>query len=613
MRSPFSRLEPIPLGAVEMAGDSFWAQRMNAGRAAIPTLIGRLEEHGVVDNFRRMSGKDVERKGFGFTDSDLYKVIEAAAWALASGDDPVLRETLDEIVDVVAASQAADGYLGSAFGDNRYGDLQWSHELYSDGHFIEAAVAHHEATGDDRLLAVATRLADHLCAEFGPGAREQTDGHPEIEPALLTLYRATGNTTYLDLARFFLERVDHRSMPRLTGHAVRALYYCCGLTDLVAETGDEVTRSSIERFWDGFSSSGIYVTGGVGGRWVGESIGRPYELPNESAYAETCGAAASVMWNRRMLGLTGDARHADLMERSLLNGFLAGVSLAGDDWFYVNRLAWSGGEEIDPWGLGPMAFLANLMSPRRQPWYDVTCCPSNAVRLLASLPGYIYGASDEGVWAHLYAASTLRWRTPSGKSLVLTQDTGAPWKGATSIAIGVEDPDSFSVFVRIPGWSRSASVFVNGKPHDAEAVPGSYLEIRREWSSGDEVAVELDDRPLYVESDPRLTENRGSVAIQRGPIVYCLEGVDNPGVDLFEAAVDPSERLAWSHRPDVLGGVTVVTARGTAGTGPGGPLYARVGTERHDERRAVELTAIPYYAWANREPSPMTVWIRRQP
>ena len=605
-----ARLEPIPVRAVSLADDSLLGDRVRAGRAAIVPLFDRLEEHGVVDNFRRLAGGDGERRGLWFTDSDLYKVMEAAAWSLQSHDDPGLRERLDGIVGAVAAAQAPDGYLHTMFGDQRYQDVSWTHELYCAGHLIEAAIAHRAATGEDRLLAVAAGLADHLCDEFGSGRRAQADGHPEIELALIALARATGNQRYRDLARFLLERVDHAGMPRLTGHAVRALYYCCGLTDLVLDTGDAAARESLDRFWASLVGSGSYITGGVGGRWVGESIGRPYELPNEGAYAETCGAAAAVMWARRMLSLTGEARYLDVAERALYNGFLAGVSLGGDEWFYVNRLAWNGETEVDPWGIGPMVFTADLMnSARRQPWYDVTCCPSNAVRLLASLPGYLYGSSAEGVWVNLFAASTLRWRTPGGRPLVLTQRTRSPWEGATTIEVGLESPEEFSIFVRIPAWSRSPAAYINGSEIGG-VTAGSFLEIRRTWSRGDEVAIETDDRPFYVESHPRLLENRGSVAIQRGPLVYCLEGADNPDIDLFSVAVDPHQRLAWSHRPELLGGVTVVTAMGRVQDASERTLYARV-EERPRSERAVELTAIPYYAWANRDPSPMTVWIRR--
>lgn len=608
--SPHGRLAPVPLAAVDIVEDSFLGERMRAGRVGIPALLDRLEEHGVVDNFRRLATGTGERRGFWFSDSDLYKTMEATATSLESHNDPALRARLHEIADAVVSAQAPDGYLHTQFEKERYQDVSWTHELYCAGHLIEAAIAYRRATEDDRLLSAATRLADHLATEFGPGLREQADGHPEVELALVSLYRATGNERYLDLARFFLERVDHRAMPRLTGHAVRALYFSCGLTDVVLETGDAQVRESLDRFWTSLVDTGSYVTGGVGGRWVGESIGRPYELPNEGAYAETCGSAAAVMWGRRMLALTGDARYTDFAERALYNGFLAGVSLAGDEWFYVNRLAWNGEAEVDPWGIGPMVFTGELMnSARRKPWYDVTCCPSNAVRLLASLPGQVYGSSSDGVWVHLFAASTLRWRTPAGRPLVLTQETRYPWEGAMSIAVGVEEPEEFSVFVRIPGWSRSPAVYVNGK-EIAGAVAGSYLEIHRVWSAGDEVAIEWDDRPFYVESHPRVAENRDSVAIQRGPIVYCLEGTDNGNVDLFDVAVDPRERLAWSDRPDMLGGVTVITAHGRTLGASDGALYARVGEPR-GAGRPVELTAIPYYAWANREPAPMTVWIRR--
>jgi DUF1680 family protein len=317
------------------------------------------------------------------------------------------------------------------------------------------------------------------------------------------------------------------------------------------------------------------------------------------------------MWSWRMLGLTGDARYTDFGERALLNGFLAGVSLRGDEWFYVNRLAWWGEDEVDPWALEMQAFTNDMIvSARRKPWYDVTCCPSNAVRVLASLPSRIYGASDDGLWVHLYAASTLRWRTPSGRPLTLTQHTDYPWDLTTAITLELEDAEEFSLHVRIPEWSSwSMSVYVNGK-EIGDLTAGAYLEIRRTWSSGDEVSIELDARPIYVEAHPRLTENRGSVAITRGPLVYCLEGADNPGMDVFATTVKPSEGLMWSHRKDLLDGVTVVSGRGTLASRARGPLYFRA-DRMPVEHTPMRFTAIPYYAWANREPSPMTVWLRR--
>lgn len=614
-RSPHARLRPVPVGAVRM-GDGFWRPRMEANRTtAIPRLLELLEEHGVVDNFRRLHGKPVERRGPLYTDSDLYKWMEAASWVLASEPDAAIGELLERVIDDVLPAQGRDGYLNTWFVDERAGQrftrLLTDHELYCAGHFFQAAIAHHRATGETRLLEAARRFADYLCERFGPDGIQEADGHPEVELALIELYRETGERRYLDLAGFFLRRQGLPELQVIEGHAVRAGYFCCGGADYYAETGDPDTLASLLRQWKSLVETKLYVTGGMGGRYTGESLGAPYELPNERAYAETCAALANLFWNWRMLVVGGEARFADLLERVLYNGFLSGVSLSGSEYFYVNPLACSGEAEGDPWY--PWARRGPV---QRQEWHACTCCPPNVQRMLASLPGYFFSTERDGLRVHLYDNATLHWRLEDGTPFTLTQQTRYPWEGRVEIMFSPERPVTTALFFRIPSWCPDASVRVN----DEAAVtgrPGSYLELKREWRPGDRVVLELAMPPTLLACNPRVWENRGSVALQRGPLLYCLESVDNPGLDVYDARVTvgadggPADFRA-EPRVDLLGGVTRLRFAGAVSEPPiaHGPLYVPVSQRREPALRDVTLTAIPYYAWANRGPSRMTVWIR---
>ena len=591
--------------------DGLWLQRVAANRTSgIPMLFERLEEHGVIDNFRRRSGKPVDRRGFWFTDSDLYKWMEAAAWSLSAGEDSGVAGMLDAAIEAVIGAQDADGYLNTNFEpDSRFPDLSWSHELYCAGHLFQAAVADHRATGRTDLLDAAARLADFLCSEFGPGHREERDHHPEVETALIELHRETGTARYLDLAEFFLGLQPYRDWQELWGHAVCALYYASGLTDLAVETGDPEIRAALEQLWESMVGEKSYVTGGVGGRWVSESFGRAYELPNEGAYAETCGGVAAVHWAWRMLTLTGESRYADQLELALHNAFLAGVSLSADEWFYANPLATRAGAEEHPFiGEKLPEQIAGPFPLRRRRWRDVTCCPPNANRLLASLTGYLYGWDADGLWVHMYAASRVR---AAGFSLLVGSEM--PWDGEVVIEVEAVPEGEASIVLRIPGWSNAPKATVNGEGVPGVA-PGSYLRLRRDWAIGDRVALALGMEPGLVECNPRVMENRGSVAVRRGPLVYCLEGHDNPGVDVLDVAVAQGVALRAEHRPDLLGGVTVIAGTGAVPSEPWtGGLYRPAGRSRSqdgDAWRDVTLAAIPYYAWANRGLAPMTVWLR---
>lgn len=609
-RSPHARLRPVPIEAIRLM-DGFWAPRLEANRrAAIPQMFRLLEEHGVLDNFRRVYGaSDAPRRGLLFTDSDLYKWVEAASFALASGPDAEIERMLEEAIRVIVPAQREDGYLNTYYVDERYDQrytrFETDHELYCAGHLFQAAIAHHRVTGDRTLLECALRFADHLCQVIPtiPGA---FSGHPEIEMALVELYRETGRERYLELARHLLDASRFTELQKLEGHAVRALYFCCGGADYVAETGSRPFLESLERQWRNLVTAKIYITGGVGGRYVGESVGKDYELPNARAYAETCAAIGNIYFQWRMLTLTGEGRIADWLERTLYNGFLSGVSLDGTRYFYVNPLRYDGQGEGDPWYAWARRGLYE-----RQPWYDCTCCPPNVERMLASLPGYFYSTSDDGLWVHLFDSNRLAWRLDDGTGLEVRQYTRYPWDGDVIVELTPERPVEFTLYLRVPGWTSNAAVAINGEPYGAVATPGSYLAIRRVWHASDRVRLTLDMRPTWWASHPRVAENRCAVALTRGPLVYCLEAHDNPGISILDVLASPGTPVTIQHHPDLLGGVTVLSFDARVPSRLPQALYFpwHQREEVNEGIAKVKLVAIPYYAWDNRGSCAMTVWM----
>jgi len=619
-------LRPVPVDAVAI-DDAFWAPRRRTNReVSLPAQYRLLEETGRVDNFRRAAGKsDGPFHGRYFNDSDVYKWLEAAAWALGERPDPGLAGQVDGVIEEIAAAQRPDGYLNSYFAGERAGQ-RWTdpdlHELYCAGHLVQAAVAHHRATGGRRLLGVATRFADHVCDRFGPaeaGKRPWADGHPEIELALVELFRETGERRYLDQARFFVDvrgrgllgrpfdrwgpeyHQDHRpfrELDEIVGHAVRAVYLNAGVTDLVLETGDPALRAALDRLWANMTERKQYVSGGLGARYEGEAFGADWELPNARAYAETCAAIASVMWNWRMLLLTGEARYADHLEWTLYNGVLPGVSLDGGSYFYQNPLEDDGGH-------------------RRRPWFGTACCPPNVARLLASLPGYCYAVAADAVWVHLYAAGSARLSLADGRAVSLRQRTGYPWQGEVSIVVdGVEgDRGEVGLRLRVPGWCEAAALSVNGEPVGQAVAPGGYAEVRRRWRAGDVVRLSLPMPVRRLAAHPRVAENAGRVALSRGPLLYCLEAVDHPGVDPRDVRLPGGGELR-AEPSGILNGAVVL--RGEAVAAPPGAewrhaLYrpADGGAGAAAEGRPIPIAAVPYHAWANREAGPMAVWLRR--
>jgi uncharacterized protein len=606
-------LKPVPVDAVTLT-DTFWAPRIARNRVTtIPGQYELLATTGRLENFKRVAGpSDKAYEGIFFNDSDVYKWLEAAAWSLATHPDPDLDALCDEVIWLIGAAQDSDGYLDTYFSlerkRERWSNLKDMHELYCAGHFIQAAVAHYRATGKRTALDIAQRLADCICCVFGdgPGQKRQTDGHEEIEMALVELSRTTGESKYLRQSQFFIDvrghktigggeyHQDHipiREMSAITGHAVRAVYYNCGAADVALETGDTALIAALERLWSNMIERRSYVSGGIGSRWEGEAFGRDYELPNERAYTETCAAIGSVMWSWRMLLLQGEAKYADLIEHTLYNAVLPGLSLDGQSYFYQNPLADDGHH-------------------RREPWFGCACCPPNVARLLASLTGYFYSTSEDAIWVHLYAAGEARIDL-GGNEVVLRQITDYPWDGSIRIEVDPTETSEFAINVRIPAWASSAMMHVGDERIDS-IQPGAYAAIRRKWRKGDSVEIDLPMPVRRVRSHPFVLENTGRAALFRGPLLYCIESVDNPGVDLRTVSLPVLAELTSIEHHSLLGGVVAISGSGlttAVSTKWTGSLYRSEAVDA-SASTPVQLLAVPYYAWANREAGQMQVWIR---
>ena len=621
-KSPHAKLRQIPVHAVTIQS-GFWARRreINVSKS-IPSLHQLLEANGRMNNFRRLVGKSTAPQiGPVFSDSDPYKWAEAVGFVLQSGDRPDLRQQLETLIDEIVAVQEPSGYLNTYYQEGRkplrmLTETQTTgHELYCVGHMLQAAIAYYRATGDRKLLDAGVRFVnDFLLPSYGPAPKKPiVSGHPEIEMALIELYRIDGDKRHLDLAGYILQGDERLQLPeyrtiymfsgtpftartKLEGHAVRAMYACCGATDYYMETGDETYWRTLNKLWDDMTSTKMYITGGVGSRSDGEAFGDAYELPNFRAYGESCAAIGNMMWNWRMLAATGDAKFTDVIERALYNGINSGMSLDGVMYCYRNPLAFdpSTGEKI------------------RNPWYDVTCCPPNLERTFGSLPGYFYSTSSDGIYVHLYDNSQLDWHLEDGTRLKITQKTNYPWEGTVDLAVTPAQPGDFTLYLRIPGWADNAEVSVNGKPWTGIA-PGKYLSIRRRWSAGDAVRLQLPIVPQVLTANPHVADNTGRVAVQRGPLVYCLEGIDQPeGVDLSDVALPAQKLTANSFESeftkDLLDGIVVLRQPGLVRESESGAvLYSRY-TGYSAKTRHVDLVFIPYYAWSNRLATPMQVW-----
>jgi len=608
-KSPYAKLKTIPISSVKVSG--FWGKRIKILHdVTLPEQYRLLEKTQRLHNFRRAAGKvKGDYYGFFFNDTDVYKWQEAVSFSFASyGRDENLEKILDQTIEEVAEAQDEDGYLDTYFTferkKDRWTNLKDMHELYCAGHLIQAGIAHHRTTGKDTLLNIAKRFADHIDNVFGPGKKEGTCGHPEIEMALVELYRETGDKRYLNLAKFFIDErgkgliggetyhIDHKPFRELTeivGHAVRALYLNCGATDLYLETGEKELMEALERLWKNFVERKMYMTGGAGARHEGEAFGEEYELPNDTAYAETCAAIGSFMWNFRMLLAKGEGRFADIMEQTLYNGLLSGISLNGKEYFYVNPLEDNG-------------------EHRRKPWFACACCPPNIARLIASIPGYMYTTSEEGIWVHLYEENEAK--IPWGdKEIKLIEKTNYPWEG--NIEFEIKTEGEYKIFLRIPSWTKGYTIKINGNKINTKEVKNGYIEMENQWKEGDKINLELQMEIEIIESHPKVKDNVGKVAIKRGPIVYCMEQVDNPWGD--PRYMEIADYNLKAEPSEILEGIVIIKGKGKI-------VDSRIWEnnlylpkeEVKRNKKEVEFITIPYYAWANREKGPMTVWIRKE-
>jgi DUF1680 family protein len=630
--------QPVPFTDVKLTG-SFWKPRIETNRTVtIPYAFGKSEETGRIENFKVAGGlsKKAWTGGFGFNDSDVSKIIEGASYSLSVEKDPKLDAYLDDLVDWYAAAQEDDGFLytlwtardtAEDFGrvhcrpneDDRWSNVHHAHQLYNLGHMYEAGVAHYLATGKRDLLEVCIESADLVCDTFHEDGLTEPPGHQEIEIGLAKLYRVTGKQKYLAQAKFFLEQrgrherknaYNQTHQPVLeqdeaVGHAVRANYMYSGMADVAALTGDEQYIAAIDRIWKNVVSKKLYLTGGVGASGHGEAYGDNYELPNRTAYCETCAAIANVYWNHRMFLLHGEAKYIDVMERSLYNNVLSGVSLDGKTFFYPNPLASYGGHA-------------------RSPWFGCACCPSNVTRFLASVGGYMYAVRDDAIYVNLFGQSEAEVKLGQ-RTVRLTQQTGFPWDGKVNITVAPDRPGRFALKMRVPGWARNEPVPSDlyrvapdgeGKWEFAATINGQdakttfdkgYAVLTRDWKPGDTVTVNWPMSVQRILCNEKVEANRGRVALQLGPIVYCVEHPDVPGGKVANLILPDEAPLTAEHRDDVLHGVTVICGVAQSAR------WHKEGDGRKAVTEPVEFTAIPYYAWAHRGQGEMAVWLPRTP
>ena len=602
----------VPFTDVKVS-DAFWGQRLQASReVTIPLAFSKCEETGRYENFVRATKPDSTYHvgGFPFDDTDVYKTIEGASYLLQTYPDPKLEAYIDSVLVVVAAAQEPDGYLNTArqmnpwhphawVGPERWSEVEGgSHEFYNLGHMVEGAVAHYQATGKRNFLDIAIKYADCIVREIGDGEGqlERVPGHQIAEMALCKLYLATGEKKYLDQAKYFLDKRGTTSVrnpysqshipvteqSEAVGHAVRAEYMYSGMADVAALTGEQAYIDAIDRIWDNIVSKKLYLTGGVGARHSGESFGDNYELPNLSSYCETCAAIGNVYTNYRMFLLHGDAKYIDVLERTLYNGVLSGVSLDGGTFFYPNPLESDGRHH-------------------REPWFGCACCPSNICRFIPSVPGYVYAAKGKNLYVNLYVDNTMTHQL-EGRAVTLSQHTDYPWSGEVRIMVDASKAGRFTLRLRIPGWVRGEVVpsdlyaFADGKqtPYSVAlngetlsgALENGYFCIERDWKAGDEVTLSFDMEPRFVRANEAVEADRGRLAVECGPLVYCAEWVDNPQANVLEATVSADDALSAEFRPELLGGLRVI--------------------------RDGQLTLIPYYAWCHRGSGAMEVWLQEK-
>jgi len=598
-------IEPIPFSEVKI-NDEFWSPRLQ--KHATNTLNVCIDQIEVktarIKNFENAATGTGEHAGIYFDDSDVYKAMEGMAYSLVNNPNPEIEKKMDEWVDKIAAAQQPDGYLNTFYTltglEKRWTNME-KHEMYCGGHMIEAAIAYYQATGKRKFLDVAIRFAEHLDENFGPGKKHWIPGHQEIELALVKLYHITGKEKYLNLAYWLLEERGHgygydigynyapesgsvywandpgywqdqmpvRDQSQITGHAVRAMYMYCGMADVAAINHDQGYIDALDRLWDCVVNRNMYITGGIGSSHANEGFTEDYDMPNEEAYCETCASVGMVFWNHRMNQMSGNACYIDVLERSLYNGALAGISLSGDRFFYVNPLESKGNHH-------------------RMAWYGCACCPSQVSRFLPSIGSYIYGKSDNAVWINLFIASETTTQL-KGNKIKLRQETQYPWDGKVVITVDPQNNKPFDIKIRKPDWSEKYTLSVNGMIENIQPAADGYLTLNRSWKKDDQIEIEWDMTTDLIAANPLVKANSGKRAIQRGPLVYCLEEIDNAGID--KALLTSKDKPESQYDASFLEGVVSI---------------------RIPKENSAPLFYIPYYAWDNRAAGKMKVWVDYQ-
>ncbi|GIP28113.1 hypothetical protein J23TS9_32430 [Paenibacillus sp. J23TS9] len=656
--SPLLKQSMLPASIKQVRiHDTFWSPRqLGVIETVVPYQWDALNDNipdaepsHTIENFR-LAAKEADGEYYGmvFQDSDLGKWLETVGFVLSVTQDPQLVQIADEVIDLLERAQQPDGYLNTYYTvkepGKRWTNLRDNHELYCAGHLMEAAVSYYEATGKTKFLDIMSRYADYIAEVFGKeeGQKRGYDGHPEIELALVKLAHATGNKAYMELSKFFVdergqqphffdleaqERIEAGDLSRdkpnqkkriydyfqahlpvrqqqtAEGHSVRAVYLYSAMADLAAEYSDEELMNACKELWRDTVHRKMYVTGGIGSSAYEERFTIPFDLPNDRAYTETCAAIGLMFWGHRMLQIEKDRQYADVIELALFNGVLSGISLDGKSYFYVNPL------EVWPQAADFRNDM-NSVKVTRQPWFGCACCPPNIARLLASLGQYIYSHQDDDqeIYVHQYIGSTLD-ATLSGKQVRLSQQTNYPWDGQVTIEVTSAEQIEFTVAVRIPSWCKQAEIRVNNVPANASNHENGYVKLRREWQTGDRIELNLDMPVEHIHAHPQLRANAGKVALQRGPVIYCLEEEDN-GANLQDITIPSDARFHVQFAEHLLGGVSILTGIGTRSVYPSGDdqlLYTTQGFCREN----VPLTAIPYFAWSNRSRGEMTVWMRQ--
>jgi DUF1680 family protein len=590
------QVQPIPFNQVNI-NDGFWSPRLKAHSInTLQTCIHQTRDSTErINNFKRAAGLiEGQHQGIFFDDSDVYKAMEGIAYSLINNPNPEYEKLLDAWISYIAKSQQPDGYLNTFYTLNhpeeRWTDMD-KHEMYCGGHMIEAAIAHYQATGKKSFLKVAIKFADHLDNTFGPNKQHWVPGHEEIELALVKLYHVTNNKKYLDLAHWLLEERGHghgkggtwddskwgpahcqddvpvSEITDIKGHAVRAMYLFTGMADVASEKNIPEYVEALKRVWEDVTLRNMYVTGGIGSSKLNEGFTVDYDLPNKTAYCETCASIGMVFWNNRMNLLSKDAKYVDVLERSLYNGVLSGVNLDGDLFFYVNPLESDGDHH-------------------RQRWFGCACCPSNISRFIPSIGSYIYLKNNKEVFVNLYVGNDVNFEMAK-TNVKLTQTTNYPWDGDIAIDVNTETLVPFCLKLRIPGWCKSFRASLNGKALDVSYIENGYLSIERNWASGDKVILSLDMPVELIKADDQVIEDKNKRAVQRGPLVYCIEQTDNKKTNINEITINRDNKFTILPGEGILKNMKILTT--------------------HDQNN--ELTFIPYFAWDNREPGKMKVWI----